>query len=431
MSPEPRLHGADCAPLSAFRQVPKTGVIYVMAEAARHGYRPEDPDWANLGQGQPETGSLPGAPPRISSVLIDVDDNEYAPVAGLPELREAVAALYNRLYRKGMASLYTGANVAICGGGRLGLTRAVASLGEINLGHFLPDYTAYEELLDVFRSFTPIPLPLAPDRHYAFDEHDLRNEILGRGLGAVLLSNPGNPTGRLLQGEALRGWVDVARDLDCALLFDEFYSNYVWVDEHGYPQPDLTASVSAARYVEDVERDPIVIFNGLTKNFRYPGWRISWVVGPSSVIEAVSSAGSFLDGGGSRPLQRAALPLLEPDAVRAETRAIRRAFAPKRERMLEGLQALGVRFDLVPEGAFYLWGDVSRLPAPFHDSHGFFQGALEHQVICVPGEFFDVNPGKRRSDRRTRYRQYVRFSFGPSADNLERGLASLARMLKR
>src|SRR5690242_20219514 len=69
---------------SAFRKVPRTGVIYVMGEAARHGYKPSDDGedaWCNLGQGQPETGPLPGSPPRCSAVEIAVDDQEYAPVA--------------------------------------------------------------------------------------------------------------------------------------------------------------------------------------------------------------------------------------------------------------------------------------------------------------------------------------------------------------
>ena len=85
-------------------------------------------------------------------MTIDVDDQEYAPVPGIWELREAVAALYNRLYRKGLKSQYSAENVSICGGGRAALTRAAASLGHVNLGHFLPDYTAYEELLDVFKA---------------------------------------------------------------------------------------------------------------------------------------------------------------------------------------------------------------------------------------------------------------------------------------
>ena len=98
--------------ISAFRSVPRTGVIYVTTEAQRRGFRTGDPAWCNLGQGQPETGPLPGAPPRIHDVSIDVDDQEYAPVAGLWELREAIAGLYNRLYRRGMPSQYSAENVA-------------------------------------------------------------------------------------------------------------------------------------------------------------------------------------------------------------------------------------------------------------------------------------------------------------------------------
>ena len=57
----------------------------------------------------------------------------------------------------------------------------------------------------------------------------------------------------------------------------------------------------ASKSIEDVDKDPVIIFDGLTKNWRYPGFRISWTVGPRKVIDAVASAGSFLDGGGSRP----------------------------------------------------------------------------------------------------------------------------------
>ena len=90
--------------LQAFRNVPRTGVVYVTKEATARGYRTGDPGWSNLGQGQPETGSLVGAPPRVSAIEIDPADHYYAPVAGVPELREAVAALYNRLFRRGMRS---------------------------------------------------------------------------------------------------------------------------------------------------------------------------------------------------------------------------------------------------------------------------------------------------------------------------------------
>jgi aspartate/methionine/tyrosine aminotransferase len=205
-------------------------------------------------------------------------------------------------------------------------------------------------------------------------------------------------------------------------MIDEFYSHYVWKGSD-------SGLVSAARYVRDVDRDPIVLFDGLTKNWRYPGWRCSWIVAPQQVIEAVSSSGSFLDGGGSKPLQRSTIPLLTVDRVREETAAIRAAFLRKRELLTDGLRQAGVRFDLEPEGTFYCWGDVSGLPAPINEGMAFFRAALQRQVICVPGEFFDVNPGKRRSGRPSRFRQYVRFSFGPEEAAVVEGISRIQSMV--
>ncbi len=413
---------------SAFRSVPRTGVIYVMTEAQKLGYHYGATDWCNLGQGQPETGPLPGSPPRIDRVLIAPDDQEYAPVPGLPELRESVAAMYNDLYRRGRGSKYTVDNVSISGGGRVSLLRAAAALGTVNLGHFLPDYTAYEELLDVFRLFSPIPILLEGERGYAFSVDELTREIIGRGLAAVLMSNPCNPTGRVVSGEELSRWVAVARDNDCTLLLDEFYSHYLWGTPDG-GLPDDARMESAARYVDDVDRDPVVIFDGLTKNWRYPGWRITWTVGPRAIIDAVASAGSFLDGGGSKPMQRAACAVVTADHARAETMAIHRAFGTKREMLLRRLKALGVRFDRDPEGGFYGWGSVAGLPAPYNTGLGFFRAALDHKVITVPGEFFDVNPGKRRLGRPSRFRDHIRFSYGPDERSVTMALDRLEAMV--
>jgi len=412
---------------SAFRPVPRTGVIFVTTEAQKRGFRAGDPAWCNLGQGQPETGPLPGAPPRVHSVNIDVDDQEYAPIPGIWELREAIADLYNRVYRRGIPSKYSAENVSVSGGGRAALTRAAASLGHVNLGHFLPDYTAYEELLDIFKAFTAIPILLEGERGYAFSIDDLRREVHGRGLGALLLSNPCNPTGKHIRGDDLARWVEVARELDCSLLFDEFYSHYLWSAGAGRDSP--ISVESAARYVTDVDRDPVVLFDGLTKNWRYPGWRVTWTIGPKRVIEAVASAGSFLDGGGSKPLQRAAIPLLDDPHVAAETNAIQAAFRPKRDRLLAGLARLGIDTDAPPDGTFYIWGKVGALPPPLDDGMGFFRAALDKQVIVVPGEFFDVNPGKRRHQRASRFRRHVRFSFGPAMDSLETALGRLETLI--
>src|SRR3954470_15834255 len=102
----------------AFRQLPFMGVIRVNNEAGKVGYRMGDPEWCNLGQGQPEVGEMAGAPARYSTIEIAAGDHAYGPVEGVPELREAIAGHYNRLYRKGK-SQYSAENVAVAAGGRL------------------------------------------------------------------------------------------------------------------------------------------------------------------------------------------------------------------------------------------------------------------------------------------------------------------------
>ena len=309
--------------IPGFRAVPRTGVIYVTHEAAQHGFSYSDPHWANLGQGSPETGGIPGGPTRIREVSISDASHQYSPVAGNKLLCQAVADFYNATYRRGKKSQYTADNVSIASGGRLALTRLASALGDINMGHFIPDYTAYEELLSVFKAFTSIPILLEAKNGYQIPLADLKEEMLGRGLSALLVSNPCNPTGQLIEGKELSAWCALARECQCSVIFDEFYSHYIYTNG----QPKTPKMISAAEFVEDVDHDPIIVVDGLTKNWRYPCWRISWTLGPKAVIEAIASAGSFLDGGANHPFQNAALPLLDVKNARAETLAIQKHFA--------------------------------------------------------------------------------------------------------
>ncbi len=408
-----------CTP--GLRTVPKTGVIYVTSRAQEVGFTSTSEEWANLGQGAPETGALvPDTTDNLLPIPVHADLNEYAPVAGLPALRERVAELYNAFYRKGKMP-YTAENVAISGGGRLALTRLAAAMGEINIGHFLPDYTAYEELLTIFKAFHPIPILLSEENNYHISLRALEAEILGRGLSAILLSNPCNPTGQLIRHGALKNWVSLMRETACTCIFDEFYGHYIY-------GPEADSPLSAAQYVEDVDRDPIIIVDGLTKNWRLPGWRICWTVGPKDVIEAVTSVASFLDGGAPHLLQEATLPLLEIDRVQEQSHLLRSVFSRKREYVLERLTTMNIAVDVPPQGAFYCWANLSRLPEPLNDGMQFFEEGLKRNVITVPGEFFDVNPGKRR--RKSRYQQYTRISFGPSMRVLERGLDAIEGLIE-
>eukprot|EP00529_Nitzschia_sp_RCC80_P022917 CAMPEP_0113496770 /NCGR_PEP_ID=MMETSP0014_2-20120614/30290_1 /TAXON_ID=2857 /ORGANISM="Nitzschia sp." /LENGTH=476 /DNA_ID=CAMNT_0000390697 /DNA_START=82 /DNA_END=1508 /DNA_ORIENTATION=- /assembly_acc=CAM_ASM_000159 len=419
------LGGRDHRPLGdrfpMYHRVTKTGVIYATSRAAVRGFRADkEGSWANMGQGAPETGPLPGSPPRDFHMTIPDCELEYAPVTGLPELRQKVADYYNHLYRTGMDSQYTKDNVCIVPGGRAGITRIMAILGTVQVGYFCPDYTAYEQALGLFIRVSPSPLIHRDRKKALMPVHDFEFEVRGRGLGAVLVSNPANPTGQSIEGEMLDEYVSVARKTGTSIIMDEFYSHYYY-DGDSIPPEDGGAddnsnwpkTVSSAKYIEDVNKDPILIVNGLTKNWRCPGFRVCWIVAPKEIVSMLGSAGSYLDGGANAPLQRLALPLMELDFIRKDTWALQKHFKSKRDFLLEKLEALGIKVQWQPTATFYVWADISALPSPLNDSLVFLEECVKREVICVPGVFFDLNPRGLKQIDKSPCIDHVRFSYGP------------------
>jgi aspartate/methionine/tyrosine aminotransferase len=282
----------------------------------------------------------------------------------------------------------------------------------------LPDYAAYEDILD---RFAPRIRPVGVAATVTDGEPAaLVDAVTAVGLRALLISNPRNPTGEVIAGGALAALVKGATATGCALLFDEFYSHYVYGDG--------TAPVSAAAHIDDVDDDPVLLFDGLTKNFRYPGWRLGWVVGPAETVSVIERVGQAMDGGPSQVVQRAAVAALEPGRADAETAAVRAHFAAKRDATVEGLRAAGIRVDPEPAGTFYVWGCLAGLPEPLRDAHAFFHAALDHRVITVPGPAFDLDPGHTRGDTGA-FDSYVRFSYGPPMASVETGLQRLAALV--
>jgi aspartate/methionine/tyrosine aminotransferase len=412
--------------LGAFRPIPYMGVIWVVAEAMKLGFRNGHPDWCNLGQGQPEVGEMAGAPPRPMEIKMEPSDHAYGPVGGTQELRQAVADHYNRLYRQGRQSQYTAENVSIASGGRLMLSRFFAALGEVNLGYQVPDYTAYEDMMGYHQHrFTPIVVNALEEDGFVIPASVLEREVAKRNLEAFVLSNPCNPTGSVVRGEELKKYVEIAREQRMTLALDEFYSHFIY-NADGSPGE---GPVSGAAYVEDVNSDPVLLIDGLTKSFRYPGWRIGWAIGPPAMIETLGCAASAIDGGPSQPMQRAALPILAPERADQETNALRRVFAGKRNLMVNRLAEMGIRCAREPQGTFYCWASIKDLPGSLNDAENFFFEGLKHKVMTVPGVFFDVNPGKRRQAASS-FKSWVRFSFGPPEDNVREGLDRLEKMIK-
>ncbi|KAH9977384.1 aminotransferase, partial [Lactifluus volemus] len=404
-----------------------TGVIYCSDRAQANGFSYDcSHEWSNLGQGAPEVGRIPDAPERPIKPEYDYSDAalEYAPTTGVKALREAVARLYNTTYRKSpekASSQYTYENVCIVPGGRAGLSRIAAVIGDVYCSYQVPDYTAYDQMLSAFKRLVPVPTALEPEvwPFLTLIMDKLQKDIHSQGLSVIVLSNPRNPTGQVIQGKDLKELVDTARKSSVTVVLDEFYSWYIYHDHKG----DIGKSISSAEYIDDVNKDPVIIIDGLTKNWRLPGWRVCWVVGPKNLITALSQSGSFLDGGACHPLQLAAIPLLNEEHVRKEKNALQMHFKHKRDHVLERLSSIeGLEIKIPPVATFYIWLNLEGLPYPINNGLTFFEALLKEKTIVIPGIFFDINPAHRRNLFNSPCHHFVRLSFGPPLQDLDKGM---------
>ncbi|KAK3988156.1 pyridoxal phosphate-dependent transferase [Cladorrhinum sp. PSN332] len=401
-----------------------TGVVWCTERAAEHGFLEEPDKWANLGQGAPEVeDEIEGCFTRPKTIDISLNSREYGPTAGIKPLREAVANLYNDMHRKGKASQYTWENVAIVPGGRAGLIRIAAVLNNAYVGFFIPDYTAYNEMLSLFKNFAAIPVPLAEEDGYHIHPEKIAEEI-ARGTSVIITSNPRNPTGLVVANPELADIQDICRER-ATLVSDEFYSGY------NYTSNCDGTTISAAENVIDVDEDDVLIIDGLTKRFRLPGWRVAWILGPKEFIKAIGSCGSYLDGGTNVPFQEAAIPMLEPELVKKEMVALQTHFRAKRDYVLDRLRKMGFIIRHTPDSTFYIWLNLENLPGPISDGLNFFQACLEEKVIVVPGIFFDLNPARRRDLFDSPCHHFVRFSYGPKMDVLKMGCDGIERVVNK
>ncbi|KAF9504806.1 hypothetical protein BS47DRAFT_1374355 [Hydnum rufescens UP504] len=334
-------------------------VIYCTDQAMANVFTYGNEEWAKA----PELGELPDAPPRINSLWIPTEAHEYAPTAGVKKFREA-------------ESKCTYENVCVVPGGRASLSRVAAVIGDVYVGYQVPEYTTYSEVLSVFKRLVLIPTA----------------DIQGQGLSVVVASNPRN-----LTGEDLDKLLHLCKPHTTVIL-DEFYSWYVYPKEGA----EYGKSLSAAAYVNDVNEDPVVIINGLTKNSRLPGWRTCC-------------------------LQIAALPLLEPFQACQEKIVLQKHFHMKRNPVLKRLADMGLPVKTPPVATFYIWLDLSDLPNPLNNSLEL----LKEKTIVVPGIFFEINPAHRRDLFSSPCHHFVRISFGPLLADLDKGLDTIERVLER
>ena len=263
----------------------------------------------NLGQGFPDTDG----PAAVIEAAVDAlrgGENQYAPLPGVPALREAIFEHQRRWYGlEPEDALVT-----------FGATEAIASavMGLCDPGDevvvFEPSYDSYTACV-AFAGATPRFVTLRPP-DFALDPDALRAAIEGgRGrVRAVLVNTPHNPTGRVLSREEIQVVADACIEHDLVCITDEVYEHLVFDGEH---IPPATLPGMAQR---------TLTISSVGKSFSVTGWKIGWCTGPAELVAAVRTVKQFLTFAGGTPLQHATaaalrLPRSELDALRDGLRA--------------------------------------------------------------------------------------------------------------
>jgi len=358
--------------------------------------------WA---QGYPLTTRIPGGPPLPESIELVAADLKYPKATGEAPLLEAISDYYNYFYDAGI----TTDNVAVFAGGRPAIFATLAFLlDDTTVAIEETEYTPYYDVLNVLRRKVHIiPSNDGNDFRPSANAYDIAP---AEGTTRVMLvkSNPCNPTGVAVGGDALRDLVQAYSRDDRGALIDEAYEFYC------DPEPE-----SALRYIDNIDDSNIFVIGAATKGLQVPGMRIGWAVAAREHIEIFRNYSSFGMGGVSRASQLYVTKLLQRDRVAQARDAIGAFYTAQRTRYGEGLASLG--FELFTgTGGFYHWG---RLPGGL-SGDAFNERLFAHEAGILPGRLCDM---ARTSDSVSKLDHFGRFSFGPlSADSYEDDMKILA-----
>ena len=292
----------------------------------------------NLGQGFPDTDG-PAAVIEAAVSALRGGENQYAPLPGVPALREAIFEHQREWYGLEPEDVLV----------TFGATEAIASavMGLCDPGDevivFEPSYDSYTACVAFAGATCRFVTMRPPD--FALDPDALRAAIEGgRGrVRAVLLNTPQNPTGRVLSRAELQTVADACIEHDLICITDEVYEHLVFDGEH---IPPATLPGMAER---------TLTISSVGKSFSVTGWKIGWCSGPADLVAAARTVKQFLTFAGGTPLQHAAaaalrLPRSELDVLREDLRA-------KRDQLCDGLAAAGLG-PIVPAGTYFVNADV-------------------------------------------------------------------------
>ncbi|MFN4059151.1 MAG: pyridoxal phosphate-dependent aminotransferase [Paracoccus hibiscisoli] len=339
--------------------------------------------------GQPGTPAPLGARQALAGAL--EQPLGYTVALGLPALRQGIADLYRRWYGVDLDP----ARVVVTPGSSGAFILAFSALFDagdrVAMGY--PGYPSYRQILRAM-SLTPVGIPTRPEDRYQPRPGDLPDDAQG-----LILASPGNPSGTVLTVPELSALTQAASARGMAVISDEIY--------HGLSYGDRCHSALEVT-------DEVLVVNSFSKYFSMTGWRVGWMVVPPDMIRTVERLAQNLFICPPHASQVAALAAL--DCI-PEAEANRAVYAENRRLMLEGLPRAGFDRIAPPEGAFYIYADVSHLT---DDSVAFAAEILDKAGVAVtPGLDFDPDRGRRT----------LRFSYARATADIADGLARLTAFM--
>jgi aspartate/methionine/tyrosine aminotransferase len=372
------------APLSIRSNIAPFLALDVLAGATR--LEREGKDIVHLEIGEP--GAPPPRPVREAAIAaLDGRQVGYTEALGLPSLRARIARHYLETYGVAIGP----ERVALTVGSSGGFAAAFLTLFDpgARVAITAPGYPAYRNILEAFGIET-VTLETSFADHFNVSARMIEAEHGKKKLDGVLLMSPANPTGTMMSNNELCAICEICDRLGIAFISDEVY--------HGltYGKPAETA----LKFSQNA-----IVANSFSKYFCMSGWRIGWLVLPEHLIRPVECLQQSL------AISVPYLSQLGAEAVfnaREELEAVRASYARNRDILLNELPAMGLDGFVSPDGAFYLYADISR----FSDNALDFCANLltEAGVGTTPGIDFD----------RARGNHAMRLSFsGPERDILE------------
>lgn len=345
-----------------------------------------------------------GAPPPVLRALRDLTDGRplpYTAALGLPALREAIAGSYRDTHGldvdPGRVVVTAGASAAL-----LLLAAALVDPGdEVLIAD--PSYPCNRQIVESFGARVRL-VPTGAATRFQLDAATVAEHWTDRTRG-VMVATPSNPTGTSVPAAELAGICALARDAAAWRLVDEIYLGLGDHDAAGRPPRSVLASDDGA-----------LVVNSFSKNFGMTGWRLGWCVVPEPLVAVLERLAQNYFLCPSAPAQQAALAAFTPESL-AVCEERRVEFAERRALVLAGLERVGLPVPVVPDGAFYVYFDVSGTGLT---SWRFCERALaEAHVALTPGADF----GERTAAT------HVRLSYAASRQELTEGLDRLGRFV--